>query len=134
MKGHRILLVGLGGLLFGAGLAISGMTNPAKVIGFLDLAGNWDATLAFVMAGAVAVFGLGARLVPGLPAATSDPVSKSLVIGSILFGVGWGLAGFCPGPALANFASVHAHLDTLWFIPSMAIGMFLAQRLCGVDR
>ncbi len=119
-------------MLFGAGLAISGMTNPAKVIGFLDVTGNWDPTLAFVMAGAVGVFGLGARLLRGLPAAQSDPVSAPLVAGAVLFGIGWGLSGFCPGPALANLAFLRC--EALAFVPAMAIGMILTQRCFGLDR
>ena len=128
----RNALVLLAGFLFGAGLAISGMTNPAKVIGFLDVTGNWDPTLAFVMGGAVGVFGIGALLLRGLPKAESDPISKPLVIGSALFGIGWGLSGFCPGPALANLALLRS--EVLWFIPAMAIGMILAQRIFGLDR
>jgi uncharacterized membrane protein YedE/YeeE len=108
------------------------MTNPAKVVGFLDITGNWDRTLAFVMGGAVFVFGIGARVIGGLPAATSDPVSKSLVAGSILFGVGWGVSGFCPGPALASLATLRP--EALWFVPAMAIGMIAAQQIFGVDR
>lgn len=121
------------GLLFGAGLAISGMTNPAKVIGFLDITGDWDPTLAFVMGGAVAVFAIGSYLIRGrLPKAESDPVTASLVIGSALFGIGWGIGGFCPGPALANLAALRT--EALWFVPAMAVGMILAQRLFGLDR
>ncbi|MEM1295177.1 MAG: DUF6691 family protein [Verrucomicrobiota bacterium] len=127
-----LFIVLLAGLLFGAGLAISGMTNPAKVIGFLDLTGDWDPTLAYVMGGAVAVFAIGSLLIRGLPKAESDPVTMSLVVGSILFGVGWGLGGFCPGPALANLAAFRA--EALCFVPAMAVGMILAQRLFGLDR
>lgn len=134
MKAKSLLLLFVAGVLFGAGLALSGMTNPAKVIGFLDLTGQWDPTLAFVMGGALLVFGVGARLLPGLPRAASDPISKPLVVGSVIFGIGWGLAGFCPGPALANLSAVTRHLDALWFVPAMAGGMLLAQRLFQVDR
>lgn len=102
------------GLLFGIGLIISGMTDPSKVLGFLDLAGRWDPSLAFVMGGAVTVgllaFGAAAgreRTLLGepmrLPSSTS--IDRRLVLGSIAFGVGWGLAGYCPGPALASLAS-----------------------------
>ncbi|SDN30498.1 DUF6691 family protein [Polaromonas sp. JS666] len=99
----------LAGLVFGLGLIVSGMANPAKVLGFLDLAGSWDPSLAFVMAGAIAVgfFAfllakkrrlslLGAEM--KLPAA--GRIDRRLMAGSLLFGVGWGLAGFCPGPGL----------------------------------
>jgi len=130
----RNLIVFLAGLLFGAGLALSGMTDPARVLGFLDLAGDWDPTLAFVMGGALLVFGIGYLLLRkkfSLPAGESDPVSKSLLIGSAIFGIGWGLAGFCPGPALANLGALRA--EALVFVPMMALGMILAQRLFGAD-
>ena len=129
-----LALVFLAGLLFGAGLALSGMTNPARVIGFLDVAGDWDPTLAFVMGGALAVFGMGARWIPNFPSAESDPISRPLVVGSTLFGIGWGLSGFCPGPALANLGALGRHAEVLWFVPAMALGMVLAQRLFGIDR
>lgn len=122
------------GILFGAGLAISGMTNPEKVIGFLDVFGDWDSTLAFVMGGAVVTFAIGAKFIPGIPKADSDPVSRRLVIGAILFGIGWGLSGFCPGPALANLAAIGDHLDGLWFVLSMTAGMLAAQRLFKADQ
>ena len=99
----------LAGLVFGLGLIVSGMANPAKVLGFLDLGGAWDPSLALVMAGAIAV-GLGAfalakkRSVSLLGAPmrlpTAGAVDRRLMIGSSLFGIGWGVAGFCPGPAL----------------------------------
>src|SRR5215467_11532218 len=103
------------GLLFGVGLLISGMTDPNKVLGFLDLFGAWDATLAFVMAGAVAVSGAGfalARrrgqpaLAPQLQWPTRKDIDAPLVAGSALFGLGWGLVGLCPGPALVNLAGL----------------------------
>ncbi|HVL00344.1 MAG TPA: DUF6691 family protein [Dongiaceae bacterium] len=99
------------GLIFGIGLLVSGMSNPQKVLGFLDLAGNWDPSLALVMVGAIGVAAIGFALarrrsqtllnepMPPLPAANS-PVDRRLVIGSVLFGIGWGIAGFCPGPVL----------------------------------
>ncbi|MCQ9372070.1 hypothetical protein NQ024_12660, partial [Corynebacterium sp. 35RC1] len=104
-----IVIALVAGLLFGAGLIVSGMANPAKVLGFLDLFGQWDPSLAFVMAGAIAV-GVIAFFVARrrgrswlgtpiqLPSATG--VTARLVLGSAVFGIGWGLAGFCPGPAL----------------------------------
>ncbi|MEC5125315.1 DUF6691 family protein [Verrucomicrobiales bacterium BCK34] len=129
------LLTLLAGLLFGAGLALSGMTDPSRVIGFLDLTGEWDPTLAFVMGGALLVFSAGYfffRRKCQLPGNESDPVSKKLILGAVLFGVGWGLGGFCPGPAIANLAALRP--EALIFVPMMAVGMFLAQRFCGVDR
>ena len=107
----RFVLILLGGLMFGAGLVISGMTDPTRVIGFLDILGDWDPALAFVMAGAVASFGVALLILRKsgkricgvkLPDTSADPISKQMVIGSAIFGVGWGLAGFCPGPALAR--------------------------------
>jgi uncharacterized membrane protein YedE/YeeE len=107
----RTLLAALAaGLLFGLGLVVSGMVNPAKVLGFLDIAGAWDPSLAFVMAGAIPVamigFRLGARraaplCAPRFSTPVRKPVDAKLVGGAVLFGLGWGLAGFCPGPALA---------------------------------
>lgn len=101
------------GLLFGVGLAVSGMVNPAKVLGFFDVAGQWDPSLAFVMAGGVAVFAIGFRLATrragplfaekfDIPARRD--IDPRLVVGAVLFGIGWGLAGFCPGPALTSLA------------------------------
>ncbi len=124
------------GLLFGLGLIASGMTNPAKVQGFLDLFGVWDPSLGFVMGGAIAValgaFTLAAqRARSGRRAWTGEPIllptstaiSTRLVGGGVLFGIGWGLAGFCPGPALVAFASGYA--PALWFVPAMLVGMTL---------
>jgi len=118
------------GLLFGLGLILSGMTDPGKVLGFLDLAGAWDPSLAFVMAGAVGVacFGFalarrrGTALLGGaiaLPPAT--PIDRRLVVGSLVFGVGWGLAGFCPGPALV--AAAAGTDEALLFTLAMLAGM-----------
>jgi len=102
------------GLVFGLGLIISGMTDPGKVIGFLDVAGYWDPSLALVMAGAILIgffaFQLAAKrersfLRGAMHLPRRGDIDKRLVLGSLLFGVGWGLAGFCPGPALVSFAS-----------------------------
>jgi uncharacterized membrane protein YedE/YeeE len=133
MKSRLLLFVA--GALFGTGLALSGMTDPSRVIGFLDLFGNWDPTLAFVMGGALLVFGLGYRLCRkscSLPPACSGPISTKLVLGAVLFGVGWGLGGFCPGPALANLG--RASLDAFVFVAAMALGILVAQRMFGADR
>lgn len=109
----RLLVPLLCGLIFGAGLAISGMVNPAKVLGFLDVTGHWDPSLALVMAGGVAVFAVGFLLVkrtshPVFAAKFEIPTRRDidprLVAGAVLFGIGWGLAGFCPGPALTSLA------------------------------
>ena len=135
----KLALLFFSGLLFGAGLALSGMTDPSRVIGFLDLTGEWDPTLAFVMGGALLVFGGGMlvlrRLGGGkgcfgceLPKADSEPIGKKLLLGAACFGVGWGLAGFCPGPALANLGLLR--VEALVFVPMMALGM-AANRLLG---
>ena len=138
MKPAKLLGILIAGGLFGAGLAISGMTDPARVIGFLDVFGNWDPALAFVMAGAVATYGVGMfalRRVGGairkLPTTKSEPIDRRLVIGAAIFGVGWGLSGFCPGPALANLGALR--IEALIFVPAMAIGMVVAQRFFGAD-
>lgn len=118
------------GLIFGAGLLISGMTDTGKVLGFLDLFGAWDATLAFVMAGAVAVSSIGFALAKrrsGPVFATQNlwPTRKDidapLVMGAVLFGIGWGLVGLCPGPALVNLAGLG--LPVIAFVAAMAAGM-----------
>ena len=120
------------GLVFGAGLILSGMTDTAKVIGFLDIAGNWDPSLAFVMGGAILVgffaFRLAARRTRSfLSGAMHLPqrrdIDARLVAGSVVFGVGWGLAGFCPGPALVSFASGVAPAAV--FVAAMLFGMAL---------
>jgi uncharacterized membrane protein YedE/YeeE len=130
-----ILLVAFGaGLLFGVGLIVAGMANPAKVLGFLDLAGNWDPSLAFVMGGAILI-GLaafrfaGARERSLLGAAMHMPASRQvdrrLVLGGLAFGIGWGLAGYCPGPALASVAA--GGVKPLVFTLSLVAGMGLFE-------
>ena len=120
------------GLIFGWGLLISGMVEPTKVIGFLDIFGAWDPSLAVVMAAALGVSGVGFRLVaarqrPVFAAQSSWPtrtdVDAPLVIGAILFGVGWGLVGLCPGPALENLATLSPRV--IAFVVAMACGMGL---------
>lgn len=133
MKKHFFIL--LAGLISGAGLALSGMTDPERVIGFLDVAGDWDPTLVFVMGGALLTFAVGSFLVrkkAHLECSASEPVSRNLVLGSVVFGIGWGLGGFCPGPAIANLAEVRT--EALVFVPMMALGMFLVQRIFGIDQ
>ncbi len=124
------------GLLFGGGLSVSGMTDTAKVLGFLDIFGAWDPDLAFVMGGALLVTLVGFRFVLNRPSPgyadrfelpSSTELDPRLVTGAVLFGIGWGLYGYCPGPAVAALA----YLD--WqaglFVVSMLAGMFLADRL-----
>ncbi|EIM94714.1 hypothetical protein WQE_42729 [Paraburkholderia hospita] len=120
----------LAGLLFGVGLMVSGMANPAKVLGFLDLAGRWDPSLAFVMAGAIAVGSLAFfaarrrdRSYLGLPMQlpVSTAITPRLVLGSAAFGIGWGLAGFCPGPALVALGA--GYPKAIGFVAAMVAGM-----------
>ncbi|WP_334014679.1 DUF6691 family protein [Alteromonas sp. S167] len=121
------------GLLFGLGLLISGMSNPARVLNFLDLSANWDATLAFVMGGAILVAAPGMvwvrkRNKPMFANKFDIPSSKTidakLILGSAAFGIGWGISGFCPGPAVVAIASLQS--DVLLFVGAMVVGM-LAQ-------
>ena len=132
------------GIVFGLGLLISGMNEPEKVLGFLDLFGDWDATLALVMAGAVAVGSAGFALArrqnaPLLASAFAWPsrrdIDAPLLIGSVLFGIGWGLAGICPGPALLNLEGLTAPIVV--FVAAMVVGMFgfeLWQRRGAADE
>ena len=129
------------GVVFGWGLIISGMTNPHKILGFLDLAGLWDPSLMFVMLGAVIVglcgfyiaskrtesfFG-GALHVP-----KRRDITKPLVIGSFVFGVGWGIAGFCPGPAIVALGA--GHLKALIFLIAMLVGMEVCERFFSAHK
>ena len=122
------------GLIFGLGLVISGMSNPAKVLNFLDLAGSWDPSLAFVMGGAVIVTFIGYRIVLQRKAPIFDTkfhiptrtdVDARLIVGPALFGIGWGLGGFCPGPALTAIGL--GAPGTLIFVPAMLAGMWVAR-------
>lgn len=124
----------IAGLLFGLGLLLSGMADPAKVQNFLDLFGAWDASLAFVMAGAVATTFMGYRLAmrrpapllsPKFAARSSRPLDRPLLIGAGIFGVGWGLTGFCPGPAVVSLPLLAR--GTLLFVPAMLAGIVVAR-------
>lgn len=126
----QIMMALLTGLVFGVGLILSGMTDPSKVIGFLDLAGNWDPSLAFVMGGAILVGVIAYRFARGrktsflgdamrLP--TADQIDRRLVLGGLAFGAGWGLAGYCPGPALVSV--VQGGTKPLIFVAAMLVGM-----------
>ena len=130
------------GLLFGIGLLVSGMTDPAKVQGFLDLAGAWDPSLAFVMGGAILV-GLVAFSVAktrtrsllggAMHLPTSRDIDRRLVVGSLMFGVGWGLAGFCPGPGLVAMGA--GEPKAALFVAAMVGGMLVFEVLdCRVQR
>jgi uncharacterized protein len=123
------------GALFAVGLAISGMTKPSKVVGFLDLAGAWDASLAFVMVGAIAVHFVAYRIVMRRASPLFDTefhipkrkdIDRRLVGGAALFGVGWGLGGFCPGPGLVSVGG--GSLPALVFVAGMLIGFFVTTR------
>jgi len=124
------------GLLFGAGLVVSGMSDPEKVLNFLDLFGAWDPSLAFVMGGAVLVTFIGYRFVLArgepivgsqLHLPTCNQIDARIVAGPAIFGIGWGLGGFCPGPALSALGL--GATGTLAFIPAMVLGMWAARLL-----
>lgn len=122
------------GILFGLGLSISEMVKPARVIGFLDIAGSWDATLLFVMTGALAVtlpsYAVILRFRPVLESnfhlPTKRAIDRPLIVGAALFGIGWGIGGFCPGPALASLASGSPRV--ILFVVAMVVGQRLADR------
>ena len=132
----RNVAAAIAGVVFGVGLAVSQMVNPAKVLGFLDIAGSWDPSLAFVMGGAVAVTWVAFRYVArrsnpvlggefALPRDTA--IDTRLLGGAALFGVGWGLVGLCPGPAIASVA--FGNLDSVLFVGAMILGMALVNLL-----
>ena len=129
------------GLLFGWGLLISGMTDPSKVIGFLDLAGSWDPSLAMVMGGAIAVgifaFGTAKKRTSNffggaLHLPTSSDIDKRLLLGSLLFGAGWGLAGFCPGPGIVSMAD--GQPKAVVFVAAMIAGMLVFEWIDRLGR
>jgi uncharacterized protein len=134
----RIFYSYLIGVVFGSGIAVSGMANPAKVLNFFDIAGTWDPSLAFVMAGALAVTFAGYRLV--LPRRgplfdvrfhlpTAKLIDKRLVAGAAIFGLGWGIAGFCPGGALPALGVFHPEV---WlFVAAMVAGMMITRVFAG---
>lgn len=128
----RTLAALISGLLFGAGLTIGGMTDPARVRGFLDLFGDWDPTLAFVMGGALVVMAIAWRVVPGMARPifdeqfhipTKSELTSPLIGGAVLFGVGWGIAGLCPGPGFAALAIEPA--GAAIFVVAMLGGMVI---------
>lgn len=135
-------LVNLGlGLLFGVSLIVSGMADPAKVLNFLDLFGTWDPSLAFVMGGAVVVAFFGYRLVLKRRAPivgdrfhlpTRKDIDSRIIVGPAIFGIGWGLGGFCPGPALTAIGL--GATGTLAFIPAMILGMWAARLMAQGGR
>ena len=137
----QILIAFVVGLVFGIGLIVAGMTDPARVLGFLDLAGWWNPSLAFVMGGAIlvalpafAIAGQRQRTLLGAPLQlpTSTRIDRRLLLGAAAFGVGWGLAGLCPGPALALLASGNGKV--LLFVASMLGGMVIFEVVEHVRR
>ena len=129
------------GFVFGIGLWVSGMSNPKKVLGFLDVTGNWDASLMLVMGGAVAVTAVAFRMILSRPRPVLDGtfhISKKmaidlpLVAGSAIFGVGWGIAGYCPGPALTALATLST--ESVVFIAAMIAGGLLHRLAAGSGR
>ncbi|HTQ25630.1 MAG TPA: DUF6691 family protein [Candidatus Binataceae bacterium] len=122
----------ISGVVFALGLGISGMTRPVKVIGFLDFFGAWDASLAFVIVGAIAVYFVAYRFSRTMPSPLLAPdfslpkrsdIDAKLVLGAAVFGMGWGLSGFCPGPALTSLASGAPAVAI--FVAAMALGMYI---------
>ena len=134
----RALAALLAGAVFGVGLALSRMTDPHVVLGFLDIFGDFDPSLAFVLGGAVATTGIAFRLIlrrqrPVLAPAFALPAARGidapLVAGAIVFGLGWGLAGYCPGPVLVGAAGGVS--TALWFVPAMLLGSWLQKWTMG---
>jgi uncharacterized membrane protein YedE/YeeE len=132
----QALAAGLSGLLFGAGLVISGMTNPNKILGFLDVFGAWDGSLMWVMAGAIGVHALAYRWIRRRPAPLFDSTFRvptrrdldaRLVLGAGLFGVGWGLSGYCPGPSVVALASLRP--SVVVFVAALAVGSIVTAQL-----
>ncbi|MGM1041398.1 DUF6691 family protein [Stenotrophomonas sepilia] len=131
-----MVAAGAAGALFGAGLALAGMTDPRRILGFLDIAGGFDPTLAWVLASALLVSAVGQRWVlrrprpscaTGFQLPAARGVDVRLVLGAALFGMGWGWAGYCPGPAIAGLAV--GSREALWLVPAMLAGFWLHDRL-----
>ena len=134
----RLAIGFLAGLIFGAGIVIGGMANPAKVLNFFDLAGRWDPSLAFVMGGALAVTGVGYHFVLRRPAPLAESafhlpvrrdIDRSLVAGSAVFGIGWGLAGFCPGGAIPALGL--GRIEAAAFVAALVAGLAVGRLLRG---
>ena len=137
---RKLILSGLIGAIFGLGIAISGMANPAKVLNFFDVAGSWDPSLIFVMGGALVTTAIGYLLVfrarerPVFDAEFHLPINKTidgrLIAGSVTFGIGWGIAGFCPGGAIPALG--FGGVSVIAFVGAMVIGIVLARALDGL--
>lgn len=137
----RLVSTYLIGLIFGVGISISGMANPAKVLNFFDISGTWDPSLVFVMGGAVVVAFFGYRIVLRRPAPVLDAkfhlpdnprIDARLLGGSALFGIGWGIAGFCPGGALPALGT--GQIDVFVFVAALIAGIFAAKRLMALTH
>ena len=137
----RLVLTYLIGLIFGVGISISGMANPAKVLNFFDIAGTWDPSLVFVMGSAVVVAFFGYRIVLRKPAPVLDAkfhlpdnprIDARLLGGSALFGIGWGIAGFCPGGALPALGT--GQIDVFVFVAALVAGIFAAKGLMALTH
>jgi uncharacterized protein len=141
---RNILSAFFGGIIFSLGLGISGMTQPQKVVGFLNVFGNWDPSLMFVMIGAIGVHMIAYKFIMRQPVPLftmewhlpdSNEITKSLMGGAIIFGIGWGLGGYCPGPAITALASMQSR--PFVFVMSMIVGMFVfhqADKIFNFDR
>ena len=132
---NRVIIALISGILFGAGLVLSEMVNPVKVQGFLDLFGNWDPTLVLVMGGAVAVTLVTSRFIlrrktpifaDRFYMAMTSNIDTRLILGAVLFGTGWGLSGYCPGPGLVN-AMINP-TEALIFIQALIVGVFIGHK------
>ena len=138
MKTLRYLVSLVCGLLFGAGLALAGMTRPQKVLGFLDVAGHWDLSLIFVLGGAVVFATLAFHyilrrrspvLAPSFDLSNAQRIDFRLTAGALIFGVGWGLSGYCPGPAIALLAA--PNIEAIYFLPALLAGWWLYDLTAG---
>jgi uncharacterized protein len=136
LRAKQVWVALAAGTLFGVGLALSGMTLPRKVIGFLDVAGDWDPSLAFVMLGAVSVYAVAYRVMARrsrplfaseLALPSQRRVEPRLVVGAAIFGVGWGLAGYCPGPGITSLGSGASH--AFLFVAAMLVGSYAGKQL-----
>jgi uncharacterized protein len=134
------IVAAIAGIFFGVGLAVSEMMNPDKVLNFLDIFGHWDPSLGFVMFGGLAISTLGFFITrkrgtavnADLQLPENNSIDTRLIVGAALFGIGWGIAGYCPGPALANI--VFAWEEILWFLPAMVCGFYVSQYLQNNNR
>lgn len=140
-RGHlRLLAGGLSGVVFGVGLAVAQMTNPNKVLNFLDLTGTWDASLLLVLGAATGLFAIANHLIDRAKSPLLDDkfhhpepkvIDGKLLGGSVLFGIGWGIAGYCPGPAIASLGFENP--EAVWFVPALLVGIALQRKLRSVD-